>query len=238
MARRQLLKGYNTKKKRFPREIYLHLIGERHNHLIVNDIVYKKGIVKGKETQEFLVLECKCDCGNIVYIRPYQFVRGEYSSCGCSKKNGEYFTNFSHRLSGEKLYKVWNTMRRRCYVPTDKKYKSYGARGIIVCDEWLNDYMVFREWAMSNGYKENLSLDRIDNDGNYEPNNCRWTTRSVQQRNRRNCKQITYHGKTQCLADWCDELKLDYKTIDNRLLNGWEVERTFETPIIHRKKNC
>ncbi|MBR3208860.1 MAG: hypothetical protein IKF82_01185 [Bacilli bacterium] len=125
-------------------------------------------------------------------------------------------------------------MKLRCFSPKNSKYYLYGARGITVCDEWKNDYLSFRKWAYSNGYAPNLSIDRINNDGNYEPSNCRWVSRKIQQRNRRNCIYITYNNKTQCLADWCDELNLGYKTICNRISNGWEPVKAITTPIKHK----
>lgn len=234
MARRKLLSGYNTKKKRFPIESFSHYIGQRHGEITVLNVVYKKGLVKGKETQERAMLECRCDCGRVFYIRPYQFARNEYMSCGCRKRRTPY--NATHKLSREKLYHIWNCMKRRCSSPKDKKYPDYGARGISVCSEWFNDYLAFRTWALSAGYQEGLSLDRIDNEGNYEPSNCRWTTRKVQQRNRRVTKMATLNGVTKPVAIWCEELGLNLGTVLERIrAKGMTPEEAVMTPIHNQR---
>lgn len=137
---------------------------------------------------------------------------------------------------GYSIYSAWNSMVRRCTNPKDHKYYRYGARGIIVCDEWKDNYENFYNWSIQNGYKLGLSLDRINNDGNYEPNNCRWTTRKVQQRNMCRNKLITYKNQTHCLSEWCELLGLPYNPILKRLLyQGYSVEKAFETPINKKK---
>lgn len=123
----------------------------------------------------------------------------------------------SHRTHGysadcPKLYLVWETMRNRCENPNRKKYKDYGARGIRVCEEW-QDAGKFCEWALNNGYKEGLQLDRINNDGNYEPLNCRWVTPKENSRNRRNTVYLTLNGETKCVAEWCETLNISPNTI-------------------------
>lgn len=136
----------------------------------------------------------------------------------------------THHMSGTRIYKIWMSMRHRCQIPSDANYYKYGARGIQVCDEW-RDFSVFYNWAMNHGYSDNLSIDRIDNDGNYCPENCRWVTRQVQANNTRRNKLITYNGKTQSLPDWCRELNLNYKTIRTRInVYNWNVERAFTVP--------
>lgn len=112
-----------------------------------------------------------------------------------------------HGGKGEHLYEVWCCMKQRCYNPNNKSYQRYGGRGIIICDEWLNDYSAFRKWSMENGYKDNgeLSIDRIDNNGNYEPNNCRWVDIKIQANNKSSNITITHNGKTQTLQQWSEE---------------------------------
>lgn len=230
MARRKLLSGYNTKNKAHPLESFKHYIGQRNGEITVMNVVYKKGMTKGKETQERAMLECKCDCGNVFYIRPYQFARNEYSSCGCRKRRSPY--NATHKLSKEKLYHIWETMRLRCSNPKSKRYYLYGARGIRVCDEWQNDFLAFREWALSSGYSQGLSLDRIDPDGNYEPSNCRWATIKEQQNNRRITKKATLNGVTKPVSIWCDEMGLNKKTVYERIrTGGMSPEEALLTPI-------
>lgn len=129
-------------------------------------------------------------------------------------------------------------MKDRCYNKKCKDYCRYGGRGITVCDEWKDDFRAFYDWCISNGYRDDLSIDRIDVNGNYEPTNCRWTTNKIQCRNRRNNLLLEYKGKVKSLAEWCEELSLDYHLMHNRLNKNWSVERAFETPkrIIKRKK--
>lgn len=131
-----------------------------------------------------------------------------------------------------RLYDVYRGMIRRCFNVNQKQYKDYGGRGITVCDEWLETFDNFADWALESGYAEGLTLDRVDNDGDYEPGNCRWATRQEQCRNKRNNLLITYRGETKCLRSWCDELALPYDQMRNRIVNyGWSPERAFEERI-------
>ncbi|WP_238917369.1 hypothetical protein [Clostridium sp. YIM B02555] len=107
------------------------------------------------------------------------------------------------RIKEGRIYNIWSNMKQRCTNLRNSQYKNYGGRGISVCDEWINSYSSFKEWALSNGYKDNLTIDREDNNGNYEPNNCRWVTRKVQQRNTRANVNITIDGTTKCIKEWC-----------------------------------
>nr|DAU26384.1 MAG TPA: PVL ORF-50-like family [Caudoviricetes sp.] len=121
-------------------------------------------------------------------------------------------------------------MKTRCYNEKCPDFKNYGGRGITVCDEWRNDFKAFYDWSISHGWKKDLYIDRIDNDGNYDPSNCRWTTMTVQANNTRRIHAITYNGKTQSMMDWCRELDLDYYTVRSRIYNyNWSIERAFTT---------
>lgn len=122
-------------------------------------------------------------------------------------------------------------MRQRCLNPNNKGYKWYGERGITICDEWLRSYDLFEKWAFTHGYCDDLTIDRIDNNKGYSPENCRWVTIRVQNNNLRKNKYITYKGKTQSMADWCRELNLHYSATRSRLAKGWSVEKAFTTKV-------
>lgn len=133
-----------------------------------------------------------------------------------------------HRKSNTKLYKVYHHIKDRCYNKNDKRYKDYGERGIYMCSEWLDDFMNFYNWSMNNGYNDNLTIDRIDNNKGYSPNNCRWVDRKTQQQNRRNCIYYTINGETHCLKEWCEILNLNYSTVQVRVYRGWDVKKALE----------
>lgn len=139
---------------------------------------------------------------------------------------------------------IYNDMKKRCYKPYCKAYKHYGARGISVCEEWMNTervviayrnnatkgYLAFKKWALENGYADNLSLDRIDNNKGYSPENCRWATSKEQANNTRHNHLITYNGETKTMQQWCDIYNLKKTTVRNRLKYGWSVEKAITTP--------
>lgn len=140
------------------------------------------------------------------------------------KARGEHLPRDNKRL-----YEVWGAMKARCYNPNNKSYRLYGAKGITVCEEWMN-FKGFYEWAMNNGYDPDAkfakcTIDRIDSNGNYSPENCRWVDALVQSRNSASNKLLTYNGKTQHMTDWAIELGIPLSTISVRLKRGWSVER-------------
>lgn len=175
---------------------------------------------------------CKCECGNEV-IKDYSELKRSRSlvSCGCAVKsiNGLY----KHRL-----YRIHHGMESRCYCKKYSGYQDYGGRGITVCSEWRGKtgFLNFYEWSLKNGYKDNLSIDRLDVNGNYEPSNCRWATRKEQSNNTRKNVLIEYKGKSQTLARWARELGINRKTLEKRLKNGHNVEEAFETPAGELKR--
>lgn len=202
---------------------FIDITGERYNNLTV--IEFDKKINKWK---------CKCDCGNITYVSKSNLRGGGVKSCGCLRHKPTH----THNLSHTKIYQIWNGMKNRCYNPNLVDYKNYGARGITVCNEWRNSFETFYEWAIKNGYKEGLTIERIDNNDGYKPNNCKWITKGEQVNNRRNCCLYTYQDKTQTLAQWCKELNLNYALMHDRIrMRNWDFEKAVKTPVDINKRN-
>lgn len=144
-----------------------------------------------------------------------------------------------HGMSDTRIYHIWAQMKARCYNASVQGYKYYGGRGIKVCEEWKDDegFWNFYNWAIRNGYKEDLSIDRIDVNGDYCPQNCRWATWKEQATNKQKNKIITYKRTTMSLAEWAERLNISYFVLYNRLSKGWSVEKTLETPVDKRKSN-
>ena len=137
------------------------------------------------KTGQEAVWHCHCECGNELDVRAGQLRSGHTKSCGCFQKKAAAKSSTVHGGATTKLYGVWSSMKHRCTNPHDKRFKDYGGRGITVCQEWLHDFSAFQTWALSNGYQEGLTVDRINNDGGYSPNNCRWATMKEQMANQR-----------------------------------------------------
>ena len=135
----------------------------------------------------------------------------------------------THGLRNTRLYNIWKCMKERCYYKKHEYYEYYGGRGIIICEEWKENFVAFYNWAINNGYKSSLTIDRINNDGNYEPSNCRWVDKIEQSNNKRSNVMIEYQGKVQSLADWCRELNLEYRVINSRHCThpDWPPEKLF-----------
>ncbi|APH24986.1 hypothetical protein CF088_14640 [Clostridium botulinum] len=140
-----------------------------------------------------------------------------------------------HGLRHHRLYGIYTNMKSRCYNSKTPKYKNYGGRGIKVCDEWLNNFKAFYDWAMSNGYEDNLTIDRVNNDCNYEPSNCRWITFYKQASNKTTTNLITFNGKTQCVKAWTEELGFGKETLRERLKRGWSTKKALTTPIKRKR---
>lgn len=172
---------------------------------------------------------CKCECGNTVEVPSNSLTCNNTKSCGCLHHDMMLKRNTKHNKRNTRLYNIWANMKQRCYNENNTAYKNYGERGIDVCDEWKDDFMAFHNWAMDNCYNDNLTIDRIDNDGNYEPENCRWVDRNQQARNKRNNVNYTINGVTRCLKDWCKIQRLNYGTVISRLHDSnWTIREALE----------
>lgn len=159
---------------------------------------------------------CQCECGKIKSCRADSLKQGAIVSCGCKKKAQDKINlvkHHSHKQSGTRLYYSWQDMKKRCYNEGNSRYANYGGRGIKVCDEWKNDFTAFYQWAINNGYTETMTLDRINVDGDYEPNNCRWADVKTQCNNRTSNIKITIGNSTRTLTEWCEIFDVDYKKI-------------------------
>lgn len=172
---------------------------------------------------------CICECGNIKEVQISHLIKNNIKSCGCLRKELASKRATTHGKHDTRLYQTWCDIKKRCYNPNNKRYKDWGGRGIAVCSEWKDDFQAFYDWAINNGYDDSLTIDRIDNNKGYEPNNCRWATTKQQTRNRRNTKYITYKGESKPLAEWCEILNLNYDKVKHRINNyGWSIEKALE----------
>lgn len=151
---------------------------------------------------------CRCDCGNVVSVRSSSLNNGNTSGCGCRLYDtGEKQRTYKHGMSRDRLYTIWADMKDRCNNPKSGRYEYYGGRGITVCDEWCasDGFISFRDWALSNNYSDKLTIDRIDNNKGYSPDNCRWATVKEQALNTSRNHRITFNGKTLTISEWAEE---------------------------------
>lgn len=205
--------------------------------------------LEGQKFKNFTVLElseeksergtrkwrCQCICGNIRYILASELKREKgQKSCGCIAIKNIRKARTTHGMSNTRLYSVWEGMKRRCMNSNSTNYKYYGGRGIKICEEWLK-FEGFMEWSLANGYDDKLSIDRIDGNRNYEPSNCRWTTKGVQANNRSNSIKLCHEGEYVPISFLADKYEIPNGTLRARVNAGWSVEKSINTPL--RKKN-
>ena len=177
---------------------------------------------------------CKCECGKEKIVAGRELRTGDTKSCGClkselvAKRMSELLK--THGESRTKLYQKWHSMIWRCTNPKDISYKHYGLRGIRVCHEWESNFLSFKEWALRNGYSDDLEIDRIDVNKDYCPENCRWVTHTENENNKRDNRIETYNGVTDTLANLCRRFKANYANVCSRLYQGFTIEEAFEKP--------
>ena len=177
---------------------------------------------------------CKCECGVEKSVSGGDLTRKNRKGVQmCGRCENVHRT---HNQRNTRLYRIYAGIKSRCYNPNEPHYKDYGGRGVGMCKEWLDDFVAFYDWSVNNGYDEKLSIDRIDNDGNYEPSNCRWTTQKVQNNNKRTNKYIEYKGEVKTVQEWCNLLNVSSVLVYKRLGAGWSVERALTTPSRARCK--
>lgn len=172
------------------------------------------------------------ECGKIREVAYNSLISGKVRSCGCLRRR----SHGTHHMTGTRIYRIWRGINKRCYNKNDRNYYKYGERGITVCDEWKGrgNFINFYNWAMSHGYRDDLSIDRIDVNGNYEPSNCRWATLKEQMNNTRTNYFITYNGKTMTMAQWAEELGITYGAMCQRKHRGWSDEELIEGKRKHK----
>lgn len=202
------------------------LTGQRFGRLTV----VKRGENKGRIT----AWECVCECGNTVCVAGTSLTRGQTKSCGCYRIDNcrEHPNGVKHGGRKTRLYVIWSDMKQRCFYDKSINYQNYGGRGITVCDKWLHDFKAFHDWAVSNGYDDSLTLDRINANGNYCPENCRWATRAQQDNNTTVNHRVTYNGETHTIAEWAEITGINYHKLWRRIcVLKWDIEKALSTPV-------
>lgn len=196
------------------------LSGKKFGHLTV--------IAQHGKKDNRIIWKCLCECGKTAYVDTHSLTTGNTKSCGCKKYGGR--RTHGEAASQTRLYRIWAAMKSRCNNKNNIGFHRYGGKGIRVCDEW-NTFEVFRDWAMSNGYSDELTIDRIDSNGDYVPENCRWVSYKVQSNNTSRNHYVTAFGDTKTISQWSDRFGVPERTIAARLnLLGWDTESAVSTP--------
>lgn len=206
---------------------FINLIGQRFGRLTVLEQAEPR--MEGRRKRTCWL--CLCDCGNFTRATSHDLRRGEAQSCGCLRDEHRIAAVKTHGDSHSRLYRIWVDMKRRCLNPRCDAFPLYGGRGIAVCESW-KDYGSFQDWALSNGYNDSLTIDRIDPNGNYEPGNCRWASMAVQGNNRRNNVFWEFNGERHTLSEWSVITGINLQTLRGRLIrSGWPIEKALTTPV-------
>ena len=207
----------------------MNIIGKQFGMLEV--VGYAGFVNEGRQKEHYWY--CLCDCGHLSKKRQRCLCSGDTRSCGClgDKVRNEWIASrFRRGPHATKLGVIWRTMKRRCYNLNSKQYENYGGRGILICDEW-KDFPAFYTWAISSGYSEGLTIERINNDNGYSPDNCKWVTRKVQANNRRTNRPITFNGVTLNLVQWAEALGITKGSLAQRIDKfHWSIEESLTIP--------
>lgn len=166
--------------------------------------------------------KCECSCGTVKNFFIGNLRQGKTTSCGCLARELTSKRSKTHGERFSRMYRTWTNIKSRCYNRDVSSYKHYGAKGITMCSKWVNSYEAFRDWSLANGYRDDLSIDRIENSKGYTPDNCRWADATEQSRNRDYAWHITIDGVTKHAKDWCREYNVNYKTACTRKYRGWD----------------
>lgn len=223
-----LISGHSTKCGHCGRETKVINIpnGSRFGRLVT---IKEVDSIEDKNGNKKRLVLCKCDCGNTKVIPFWSLIRSKSKSCGCLSKELRIERSTKHGLSNRHpLYGVWKQIKQRCYNENHHAYKDYGGRGIKMCDDWMV-FEKFFHWCINNGWEKNKTIDRIDNNKGYNPNNCRLVTMLEQNRNKRNNKSIEYNGrKWNSLSEFCKDYKLPYAKVQQQLYRGWDLEKVLQ----------
>jgi hypothetical protein len=211
------------------------ITGNKYNRLTAIKLDHIKRCSNGRAMHYWLF---QCDCGNTTVTRKCDVIRGTIKSCGCYRLDMQREKNTTHGESSLKLYGVWNGMIQRCTNENAAGYINYGGRGVSIDKAW-GKYEQFAKWAKLNGCQEGMQIDRIDNNGNYGPNNCRWVTRSENNKNKRTNKRICYNGLNLTYSEWAKRLNGPKNLISRRIKEGWNEIDAVSTPIKdHARRHC
>ena len=173
--------------------------------------------------------KCYCDCGKEKIVDKWHLTSGKTISCGCYQHERQIECNTTHGMRDTRLYYIWCGMKQRC---KDKTRMDYGGKGISICDEWKDDFQAFYDWSVNNGYRDDLSIDRIDVNGNYEPDNCRWADAYTQMNNTTRNHYITIDGETKTLIQWSRLSGINQATIRTRIKRGMDEKSAVFTPLM------
>ena len=172
---------------------------------------------------------CLCECGRTTQVERSHLLTKHTKSCGCLSFETKSILHKKHGLRKTRINNIWRGMKQRCYNPKRDNYSKQGGLGITICKEWLNDFEAFYNWSITNGYTDNLTIDRINVNGNYEPSNCRWVDKIKQANNKNNIPLYEYNGLKLSIAEWSKVLNINSETLRERIKRGWTIEKTFST---------